>query len=538
METMKEQLSRILTTRFRTLCIIAAVIFTILLSLNYNIGVIQTPPWLVYLGTVHYPVDYFYYLSLFTEGQTRWITSIDIYTHDFRQPMLLGFTNVLAGRILSLLGFQPITAYQIALALFTFIVFLLVIRYLETLYPTHKSGRLIAFFLFFVANTFPGSGSFYANAAEPLVRFARVPHKMLGLIFMILPMYIMLKLQDNKPLLNNKFISYILIAVSGIVAANINPVQWLLVSFVLFGGFMWQTLMNYSPGRARPGLLITKNILSPCIFFLAGFPMAVYLVKLFTIPPFSQSTAWESLQQVSLTPLGFIQSFGPVVLLGFLGIPVFLKKMTLPRVFMILYFILSILFFISPVSTITHSTNTRFLSAITILSASILATDFLIHIPIANRKKQFLIIWAIVIALGLYLIPSFVSQYKRNANLALNNSYIYISKEAYQAFMETKKRTDMSDVILVTWPYEGSFPALTGRRGYMGNPDQTINPDYKGGQAYDFFDARVSDDAMHTFLTENGITYVLSFTVNTKIVKPFVVPVYQNAALTLYKVLP
>jgi hypothetical protein len=521
------------------LLIVLAVIYTIVLSLNYIIGVIQTPSWLVFLGSVHYPIDYFYYLSLFAQGQTRWFTSIDLYTHDFRSVMLLGFTNVLSGRILYLFGFEPIAAYQVALAIHTLVFFLLVARFLETLYPHHKPARLIAFLLFFFANTVAWSSSFYANAAEPLIRFARVPHKMLGLIGVLLPMIIIPLIQNKQLVLNKKVILYVLIAICGIIVGNINPVQWLLVSLVLLGGTLWQEIKStsFSSLLADYRSRIT-HFFPALIFALSGLPMVIYLKYLFTIPPFSQSTVWENMQQVSLNPMAFMESFGPVVLLGIIGIPLYWKRITLPRFYVLAYFLLSIALFISPISKIVHFTNTRFLSAITFFAASVIATEFLIHIPIASAKKRLVVIGILVLGLCMYFTPTFIAQYKKNANLATNNAFIYIDASVYQTFMETKKRTNESDTILVTWPYDGSFPAVTGRRGFMGNPDQTIRPDEKIQQAYFFFDAQISDEAMHQFLIDNGITYVLGFTSTEKIKKPFMKPVYQNDTLTLYKTLP
>jgi hypothetical protein len=499
--------------------IILAVVYTIVLSLNYIIGVIQTPPGLIFLGSVHYPVDYFYYLSLFAQGQTRWFTAVDLYTHEFRDTMLLGFTNVVNGRIVSTLGFQPIEGYQVALALYTLLLFLLIIKFLTWYFPKHSYKRVIAFALFCVANTFPGAPSFYANIAEPLVRLARVPHKALGLIACILPMLIILKLQDKKTTLNTKIILYIFIGICGVIAANINPMQWLLVSIVLFCGILWHQRS-------------ISQLLPVVLFGITGFPMALYLTHLFTIPPFSQSTVWESMQFVTLTPSTFIFSFGPVVLLSILGLPLNLKKPTLPRMFMVLYFFLSLTLFLSPVSHVFHGSNTRFLSAITVLAASVFAADFITVIPIRW------VAWLITLFLVAYQAPVFITQFKRTANLATNNAYIYISTEVYTAMMETKKQTRDTDVVLVTWPYDESFPGLTGRRGFMGNPDQTINPELKNQQAYYFFDAKISEEEMHAFLLNNKITYVLSFTGVTKIQKPFLEVTYQNPTLTLYKVLP
>jgi len=194
--------------------------------------------------------------------------------------------------------------------------------------------------------------------------------------------------------------------------------------------------------------------------------------------------------------------------------------------------------FFSPISEIGKITNVRFLSAITVLGESAIAADLLLNIPIANFKKRLLVIWGIVLILIVWLVPVGVEQFKEHANLNINDPYTYVSPLVIQAFTEAQKRTNDRDIVLVTWPYDQAFPALTGRRGFMGHVHLTIDPDRKNQEAYYFFDAKEDDAAMHKFLTDNGITYVLEFTGVTKIIKPFLQIVYQNPMLTLYKILP
>ncbi|MCX6793913.1 MAG: hypothetical protein NTY06_02295, partial [Candidatus Gottesmanbacteria bacterium] len=222
----------------RKVLIVLTILYTLVLSLNYILGVAKTPQGYVFLGTVHHPNDYSYYLSQFTQGKEHWLHSIDLFTSEKTQPTLVGFTNVLAGHMLSLVNIPPIPAYQLTLTFYTFLFFLLVIFLLEALFPKEKETQCIALILLGIANVVPGSGSFFANVTEPMTRFARVPHQMLGLICIILPMLIVLKWHQSHSL-SVKFIQVIFTIGASILLANINPIQWILVVCTLMTAATW-----------------------------------------------------------------------------------------------------------------------------------------------------------------------------------------------------------------------------------------------------------------------------------------------------------
>ncbi len=528
----------------RTVRVILALLFALVLGSSYIMGAKAAPQGLVYLGVVHHPQDYFYYLSQFTQGKTRLFTSIDLYSHDAANPTLVGVTNVFMGHMFSLIGVSPILAYQLSLLLFTFVFLYYSLVFLKMIFPKEKQAQIIAFLLFCFANAFPTvtntngqfiidpMQTFFINVMEPMVRFSRVPHQMLGLICTIAPIIIIIQLQSNTLSSIQKYIRYAILAVCGTLLANINPVQWLLVVLVLGLSLLWNSFIH------RKHASLFKPLVPVVIFFFTGLPMTVYLMRLFNSPPFSQLAVWESWQLVTLNIWGFIMSFGPVTLLAIAGLPLFLRKMTLARIIIVFYLLTSIALFVSPLAEHAHITNVRFLSALTALGICIIAADFITHLPIRKSAVHRIVSWSIVGIGMLIFVPFFASQYQREANVNPSNSYLYIGQSAYDAFKEAQKRTTMEDVVLVTWPYDASFPAITGRRGYMGHPLLTINSDAKIQQADYFFEAKEDDNAMHKFLRDNGITYVLSFASVAAVQKPFMLPVYKNDLMVLYKVLP
>jgi hypothetical protein len=329
-----------------------------------------------------------------------------------------------------------------------------------------------------------------------------------------------LKWQDKSQSLFNKCIQVVLLIGTSILLANINPVQWILVCCVLFFS-----------------CFLKKSFLLPIVFLISGIPMIFYVTQVFKTVPFTQLALWESWQQIHLSTVNFLQSFGPVVVLATLGLPLFFKKITLARILILVYTIASIALFLSPLSQYAHITNVRFLSAVTVLGEGILAAHFLTRIPIANRNIRRVLTWTLVGALCIVFVPLFILQFHQHANLDIFNSYTYLSSDAAAAYRAAQKLTNDKDIILATWPYDGSFPAVTGRRGFMGHPLLTIDYEKNNHEAYLFFDAQIDDAAMHKFLTDNHITYVLEFTSVIKIIKPFLQVAYQNPLLTLYKVL-
>lgn len=516
----------------RKILILLAVFYTVVLSLNYILGVAKTPPGYLFLGTVHYPSDYLYYLSQFTQGKDYWFGTIDLYTSEKIQPMFVWFTNVLTGHVLSLVHIPPILAYQLTVTLYTFLFFLLVIFFLEAVFPKEKEAQCIAFILLGIANVMPGSGSFFSNFTEPMTRFPRIPHHMLGLVCIILPIIIVSEWQKSHSL-PIKSIQVIFTIVASVLLANVSPIQWVLVCCTLLLAVLLDRLIHKRILNQLPRVFIL-----PAVFLLSGLPMIFYSVHVFKELPLIQSAVWDFKVQIRLPFNDFFKSFGPVFVLAVFGLPLFCKRMTLARTLIFVYTAASIALFISPISQHTGITNVRFISAVTILGESIIAAHFILHIPIFDRTVRRAVTWMIVLVLSIILIPQFILQFQRHADLNIFDSHIYLSNYAVSAYREVQKITTEKDVVLATWPFDMSFPALTGRRGFMGHPLLTIDSDKKNHQAYLFFDAKIDDTAMHTFLIDNGITYVLGFTSVTKIMKPFLTVIYQNSLVTVYKVLP
>jgi len=149
------------------------------------IGFTNTPKDMVFLGNVHHPGDYFYYLSQFTQGENRWLTTIDLFTSEHMSPSFIGWSNVLIGKIFHILNLSPIVAYQASIAILG--IALLIMAYILALTILRsRRAATIALYFFALFHAFPvlrdgkpSYGDYWNNFAVPRVRFGGVPHQLL-----------------------------------------------------------------------------------------------------------------------------------------------------------------------------------------------------------------------------------------------------------------------------------------------------------------------------------------------------------------------
>ena len=132
-------------------------VFVTLNSLPFIAGVLATPSGSVFLGTVHWPGDYFYYLSQFAQGRNNWFTSYDLYTNDFPQKTFVGWVNVFLGHIFSLMGVDHLAAYQLSIVIFTIAFLFVSYLLIREIYTTYAAATEVGHGFF---AHLPGSSQF------------------------------------------------------------------------------------------------------------------------------------------------------------------------------------------------------------------------------------------------------------------------------------------------------------------------------------------------------------------------------------------
>lgn len=493
-------------------------------------GSFHTPAGYVFLGTVHHPPDYFYYLSQFALGKYRIITSIDLFTAEHVPATFVGWTNVLLGKLFFLFGFSPFIAYHTSVLLCTVLLLYLSYRLAGRLIPATKTLSLYLFVLFHAFSVMrdgsPSYGDYYTNFAVPRVRLGGVPHQLilhaasLGIILLYT------RVRTGRMRISNA----VLLAFVSIILASLQPVLWtLLFSVLILTEFLSHLSDRTNLRHAINALLLVS---------LPSVPVLFSLHTLFTTLPFSQLRAWEALQQTPLTIEHFVSATGPIFLLSLLFLPGFVRKRSWERIFVSSFAALSYILFLSPIPNVLDISHVRFMSTLAILCVSIIASDGISQLRhIGPRIRNIpLLSTALLIVLTVYLVPNHKKTLTLVSGFSPQNAFHYLPRDTYDTLITAGKVMKPEDVALVTWPYNETFPALTGHRSYDGHPLLTIRAEEKTQNSEAFFSSHLSIDQAQTLLSENDITYVIARQDSPIRTFPFLRAVFSDAEITLYRV--
>lgn len=474
------------------------------------IGFQKAPTNTVFLGTVHHANDYFYYLSQFTQGANLWITTTDLFTGESLPDAFIGWSNVLTGRIFHLFGIPAIPAYQISIAIWTFLLCLSAYKLALVVFKD-KHKALLSLLLFVLYHSFPiivdhqwTYSDYWNNFSVPRVRFGGVPHQLLLNTLSVLTL---------SWLLQKKLI---LMALSSFFLASLQPIVWLLIT----------------ASSGIISIIKRRSIFPTLLLFLSGLPAAIYLNKIFSTLPFSQLKIWEASQLVPLKLPGFLLAMGPIVIIALFSLPIFVKKWPFNKFIIFIFSFLSLTLLMSPIPQMFGFTNIRFMSALTILCISIIAADGLMHI-----KFRILFI-SLMFVLGILVIPNHIRTVKMSSDFTPSNAYEYLSKSDFDFLSSLKFVGKPRDTFLVLWPYNTLFPALTGRKSYNGHPLLTINPTEKNTLAAAFYDENLTNNQIQEFFINNDIRYVIAYPWQTSLNQLSYLQVLQQTNnLVLFKVL-
>ncbi len=494
------------------LVIIISLVATLENILPSIMGFQQTPANAVFLGTVHHPNDYFYYLSQFTQGATRWLTTTNLYTSEITPDTFVGWSNVLTGHLFWLLSIPAIPAYQISIAIWTFLLCLSAYK-LALLILKDKHKALLSLVLFVLYHAFPifrdnhwTYADYWNNFSVPRVRFGGVPHQ---LLLNTLSVFTLSLLLQKKRLL---------MALSAFLLASLQPVLWLLVT----------------ASCGIVSLIKRRSIFPTLILMLSGLPAAIYLNKIFSTLPFSQLKIWEASQQVPLQITGFFLAMGPIFIIALLSLYIFLSKRTYERLIIFIFALLSLTFLMSPIPQMLHLTNIRFMSTLTILCISCIATEGLYAI---QRRFPRILFFALTLFLTTLLLPNHMQTLLLATEFNPANAYEYLSKDDVKFLTSLTTIGNPSDTFLVLWPYNSIIPALTGQRSYNGHPLLTIHPSEKDVNAQAYFDQTMTSAQQKEFLINNTIRYIIAYSWQTNLKQiSYLEPVKETDYLIVYKV--
>lgn len=497
-------------------------------------GFISAPKGFIFLGTVHHPGDYFYYLSQFAQGGNRIFTAIDLYTSEPVAPSFIGWSNVLLGRVFHAVGASPITAYHSSL-------FILTIGAMTAAYALYRisfqkpHAALTAFFLFWLFHAFPVTrdgaasyGDYWNNYAVPRVRLGGVPHQLLIAAASLLLVYCIVRITQKNP----PGIIYAGLAIASIILASLQPVTWSLI----FLSFILTYIAIHAPHGKKIIQSLRHALPAFLILIISGSAPLIYLLNRFQSPPFSQLKAWESAQQTPLSPEHFLTATGPVFLVALFSLPAVLARQTFAHYFMIIFTAISLFLFLSPAPSYLGITHVRFMSTLAIAGLSMIAGAG-IYSWFAAPARWTKIAAAIFLAiLAVVMLPNHYKTIRLASAFTPSNTYHYITENDFALLMTAKKLSNAHEVFLVTPSLETQFPALTGRITYYGHPLLTINADTKRAQRDAFF-ASPAAPAMRDFITSHGITWIITDATTQKLAaEPWIKLIQDSDNFVLYQV--
>ncbi len=485
--------------------------------LPFIIGLMQTPDQYVFLGTVHHPADYFYYLSQFAQGSYRFITTVNLFSGEQATPTFVGWSNVLIGRFFHIFGLSPFVAYHVSVLLLTALLFIAGYQLFSTMMP--KRPATLALFLFALFHAFPvlrdglpSYGDYWNNFAVPRVRFGGVPHQLLltaASFFMVYCFNIWIQRKHH---------TWNILAglgISSLILASLQPILWVLIVGVVGLSVCIHTVITTKQVtfvlRAVPPVRMWLTIL------ISGALPLLYLNRLFSALPFSQLRAWEAHAQTSLTPEHILTATGPVLLIALFSLPHFITRPSFVALFTALFSVVSFSLFLSPLPQYLAISHVRFMSALTVLCISSIAAKGIMSLwQSRNRvaRTAGILIFAGTAAL---LIPNHFKTLELSTRFDPNNAYYYLTNTDYAFLKEAGLIGTLEDTFLVAWPYNSMFPAITGRRSYNGHPLITVNSPEKDRLAAAILNGSMSAEATHTFFLENHITYLIVPADNTYI---------------------
>ena len=506
-------------------------------------GLLKTPPGYVFLGTVHHPADYFYYLSQFAQGGYRWITTINLFTSEPVAPSFMGWSNVLIGRIFYSVGISPLIAYHTSVFLFT--VLLLVIAYTLTFSVLRsKFSATIALYLFTLFHAFPilrdgkpSYGDYWNNFAVPRARFGGVPHQLLLNIASFVMVYCIIQWIQYKKYSGKTLIS---LGVSSLILASLQPVLWVLITAAAGIAILCKHWLKSSDRPASGNtqkFLFHRVIMLLAVLMSSGLPPVLYLTRLFTTLPFSQLKLWEAGAQNALTPEHFLSSTGPVFLIALFSLPLFASHLSFAKIFVILFSLFSLLLFLSPVPVALGLSQARFISTLTILCLSVIASSGLMHLLNAKGTITRMSGTLLIVGISWLLIPNHFKTLQLSGSFDPGNAYYYLPAADYEFLQKSGRIGKPDDTFLITWPYNVMFPAITGRRTYHGHPLLTIASQEKDTHAAAFLNGSLSAEAVRALLADNHITYVIAAADNPSPAShSFLTRIAASKALVLYQV--
>jgi hypothetical protein len=550
--------------------IFISLIFAILNSITFFAALINQPTNTVYLGTIHYYEDYFFYLNHFFQGaHGAWLT-VNRYTSEITSPSIIYWCNVLLGKIGGLIGLSPIIAYNVSILILTFGTLLTSFKLQTILFPKQFGFSISAFLIGNSATSLINR----VHAAQggmtwwpfqiwrtPHFAFDRLggaPHQLLQTLFSYL-ILIFLFDQNLKSLpaqaVKIKIFGFI---ISAILLTTLNPIQSVVtICIVIFAKF-WITfrdlLLSKNDNELLPQIIgkTFKKLMAENKILFAGAVITaltfLYTTNVLNQLPHLQSVQWES-KQDSYTTWPFLAlSIGPALVFAIIGIITRFKKITVLEFYGLTVLLVGYGMFMSKIPQTVGFSNLRLLFPATYVFWGAFAVDGIIFLTKILQKflrhhTQFIFIIFVILYLVL-TIPTLAWEvsFKLPQKTDLMNNMIYLPDHIFAGLTYLSYQTKYDDVTIANPKAHVDLliPAFSGHTTYSGHMLTTINNELKQKNATQFFNLEMSTNDAKNWMESNKIKYVFAtmYDVNLKSIGstyPFLTKIFENGETIIYK---
>ena len=539
-------------TKAWTIAVLVSMGLAIANSAPFFFSLIRTPKGTVYLGTIHYWEDYFFYLNHFFQGAHGFWATQNRFTTEPLPSSFIYWNNILAGKIGGLLGMSPIISYNTTVIILAFFAPILVFYILLKIFRLPPVQALIGFLYANFSTSLPNIVTakeggkiiwpyqIWGTPNLSLDRLGTAPNHLERTIgFYLLFLFSFLPVPAAKKPKLYFFLTMCVIAAS---FATINPIQ--AISFaLLFGGLRILIYILSKRPISRDELIRTACVVGVTLSF------SFLTAQAMDVSPYKEAKVWEMANQSKTIVSFLLASIGPVLYFGIAGVLAHRKQMKEYHWFAFLFLGISYIVYMSPIPTKIGVSNLRVLfPALYVFWGAFAAIGFQATADwISKRLKINMLpahIMVGVIILGM-TIPTFWWElgWKKPDDVELNYAVVYLPTPIYEGFTALSTKTPYSDVTIANPKSRMNLliPSLAGHTTYTGHPAATLNKDPKISQSIQFFTLQMTQTQALEFLNTNHIRYVF-FTMfeGDRTVfgqtYPFLTKIFENTESAIYEV--
>lgn len=519
-----------------------------------------------FVGIAHYYSDYFLYSSYIAQGaRGAWVHAYHMYTNEPLRAFWYYWMYVALGHVGSWLQLSPFATYDIGLIGIVVVLIASIIVLIHHIFPYEPAKQQIAVLFVLTASDFPDIAAFIKTGVWKLIgltwfspspalnRLGGVPHQTLQTVLLCTIMWLY---ATSQKLSRFRIMKLGILCTLSFFTATIAPVQMFLLIISIALMFIVPRVRLMATKQLHITVLVHDSIpfISVAIAAVAGVFIANQEIANQSI--FAIARIWERRQYTKMTFLELYVGMGPIALLIPFGILSYLKKLDTLRGVLLIYGVLSIASFYSPLPALLDVASIRWLSPSAYFIFPILAVEGIIECSKGSARlftlalhraiKPSFILSCLMIAYIICTIPAILAQiYTRTIPLRSEARIIalnHIPTSAITAIqtINTAHISKGQPVVLTdpSLPYDIIIPPLTGLRSFTGHIIHTLDNDAKQSLRQSFFAGYESSSEALNFLTTHSIAYIITPSDSMVMARyPFIRLTFRNETLSVYTVL-